>query len=288
MFKIIILESLDILSTFYAIKYQIQKKDKMILSCIFSLILHNSQMPFMILFSKYFLIDWSIVLYILPHINLKFQIYLLLKNLDTLKNLIYSLILLIVILILIYKVSIFDKIQKTNIMRKSFHIFLLSIYFYPSNFLINLSEIIFIILIIISCTDFLNKYLSILKSKRDTNRKFITSHIFLIVSCSILYKYVNLNVFRLNLISVCVLDAMASITGIFLKKNAKSFEGSLVGIISGIIFCLLFEKKSMIFYFSLVGLVEYFDFYNDNIAIPVFSFLYFKFQKYLKFHDVNI
>ncbi|ELA47621.1 hypothetical protein VCUG_00944 [Vavraia culicis subsp. floridensis] len=103
-----------------------------------------------------------------------------------------------------------------------------------------------------------------------------------LILCSTYYPYYFLEKcedFIALLITVFMLDSMASIIGTYLEKKDKSVQGMLSGVLSAIVLhYLLFRNFNYVFYYFMMGIVEYIVSCNDNLILPLISVLFFKFQ----------
>lgn len=176
-----------------------------------------------------------------------------------------------------------QKRQRININRKNFHVFLLILYYNPTNFLKNISEYVVLVVIMTTRLNFFKSIFSSFLTRKD-NSNILLSHAYLLLSCVIPLFFLELKEYRANLVSICVLDTISLIVGIYHQKTTKSIIGSLSGVISSILLYYITEGDLLYTYFIFIGLVEYLDICNDNLSIPVSSMLYFKVKIIYKIH----
>ncbi|EJW02093.1 hypothetical protein EDEG_03453 [Edhazardia aedis USNM 41457] len=110
------------------------------------------------------------------------------------------------------------------------------------------------------------------------NGKYILSHIMILFGCLFPIFFLDMRQYHSNLISLCFQDSVASIVGKFRRKKEKSLIGTFFGIISGLfVFYFMYNDFSKLFYFIFMGIVEFNTEQNDNIIIPFYSIVYFKY-----------
>lgn len=119
---------------------------------------------------------------------------------------------------------------------------------------------------------------SFLSSKDYGNGIF--SHIFLISACLYPSYFLDLHSYRKVLISICIMDSMASIVGSLKRSKNKSLLGFFAGLLSSLITEYLLTRTCDIKYHVLMSLLEYRLSWNDNVFIPLTGVVYLKFLQH--------
>lgn len=166
-------------------------------------------------------------------------------------------------------------LKNRNLARKCFHFFGFFIYTRNSRFYIQCSELLIYLMAAFSKTDTIKSIFKVLIKNNPNKDAF--SHILLVASYTYPYFFLNSAQYLRLCITIGILDSMASIAGIALRKKKKSFMGFAVGQLFSWIFELIYAKKISFQYHLFMGLVEYFCTINDNITLSLSSVIY---QKY--------
>lgn len=275
------LDILDCLNTFFLLcRYTISYQERIVLSVLLINLEYKFTNPILIILSRLYLIDLNLFICMIPELDIFIPIRLVSNNIDQVIYFGFLVIIMGLIQYFVLRKKTSNIRQRVNINRKIFHIILLILYYYPTNFLLIMSEYAILAIIITTRSKIFKRMVNSFLSARD-NTNILVSHMYLLLSCVIPIYYLNLQEFRANLVSICILDTISSVVGIYFRKTKKSSIGTISGILSSLIFYYLLEKKFLIYYFVLIGLVEYSDICNDNMSIPLTSVIYFNLKNIL-------
>lgn len=163
-------------------------------------------------------------------------------------------------------------LKNKNLARKNFHFLFFFICLKYSRLYIDCLQILIYIAALLCITRFITTFLSCFLNKNPEKDSFS----FLIFLGSITYPYFFLNreqYFKV-VISICILDSFAAITGIYFKSTERSFSGFMGGQIASYITELMILKKIDIFYHTTMGIVELYCPWNDNSTLSIASVIF--------------
>lgn len=242
-----------------------------------SVIVHSLHKP--ILYLSFFCfgipIDHSLILTILfllkSNLNSEYQsiIKLIMKEKYTL---IYTGGIAMVFIIL---EPLFILFFSKNTRRKSFHIVCFLIYSQHSKLVMEISNYLMLVSVLICKTDLVERYgQKFLNCKNQQKDKF--SHFFLLCGMVLPYHFLSYREYVKSLISICIMDSAASFVGTIQKSKRKTLQGFLFGQLAAYTFEYLYLQKISYKYHLFVGFIEYYCKINDNISIPFFGTVFQK------------
>ena len=162
-----------------------------------------------------------------------------------------------------------------NTRRKSFHIVCFLIYSQYSKLVIEVSNYLMLISVLICKTDLVEKYgQKFLNCKNQQKDKF--SHFFLLCGMVLPYYFLSYREYVRSLISICIMDSAASFVGTIRKSRRKTLQGLLFGQLTAYVFEYLYLQTISYKYHLFVGFIEYYCKINDNISVPFFGAIFQK------------
>lgn len=231
----------------------------------------DSQNFFIVIFSLFYPFSLSSFIELISLVEPNYFYYI---NFFTQENN-YKILLEIILCFLIFVIVqlICFKYFGKNIKRKNFH-FLAFFIFKKQNIIIfKLSFYVLIIAVAIIKMKLVRKYFNfLLKSKNQESDEF--SFFILIISIIIPHYFLNSKDFMRLLISLCIMDSMASITGNSFNKKTKSILGFISGQIASYIFEFYYLGDISFLYHLIIGIIEFYTVSNDNLIISFSSCFY--------------
>lgn len=162
-----------------------------------------------------------------------------------------------------------------NIRRKLFHVAGFFLFLdLPAPVFVILQHVLYG-LVLLSMTEIPGIVFSGFTSSRDFG-KGVYSHILLAMGLMCPSLYLGRSECVKALISLCFMDAFASISGTYFRSRGKSWIGFLGGQVSALAAEYAVLGTADYRYHAVAGLAERLASTNDNIAIPICSILYFR------------
>ncbi|KAG0439731.1 hypothetical protein DMUE_2229 [Dictyocoela muelleri] len=193
---------------------------------------------------------------------------------------------------ILLKDNLLNSINDRNFKRKLFHFLFFFLFCKKRNYFVRSTILIlgYTFLFLEKKLNLKNFYKGLINEKDPGN--FVMSHIILLV---VTYFILNCDEHICLLISICVVDSVASIAGLKIKNwkkevyfdqkdyvnfdKCKTFEGSFCGFIMGnLVHFIIYRNYNYFDFYFVVSFVEFFTSQNDNIVVPFIGFEYLKFR----------
>lgn len=196
-------------------------------------------------------------------------------SLITLEECLYAIFIILALLLLQWFAFL---INNKNLARKNFHFFFFFICLKNSSAYLLILQVLIYISALISKSGFVTTFLRCFLNQNIEKDSF--SLLLLVGSVTYPYFFLPFEDYTRVIISICILDSFAAITGVFLKSKTRTFSGFFVGQLSSYITEYIIFKRVDFCYHILMGLVELYCPWSDNITLSATGIL---FQNYRRF-----